>query len=113
VDQLALNPIVFQQQTNFIGIENSDWRHCLHTAAGHILPSDTEKGQTMKITMANLQKFVRKFDGVSIVDSTHKTYPLKDGGPDIWAMIEKAETFKFQGVNYSRAEFEKVLDAHL
>ena len=67
----------------------------------------------MKITMENVRKLVRDFGAVDIVDSTGKTQPLKDGSPDVWALVEKAETFRFAGSSYDRAGFEKVLERHI
>jgi hypothetical protein len=67
----------------------------------------------MQITMENVCKLVRDFGRVDIVDSTGKTQRLRDGSPDVWALIEKAERFRFAGSTYDRAGFEKVLDRHI
>ena len=59
--------------------------------------------------MESVRRLVRDFGSVDIVDTTRKTQPLKDGSADLWALIEKAETFRFAGSRYNRAEFEKLL----
>jgi hypothetical protein len=64
----------------------------------------------MTITMENVRRLVRDFGPVDIVDSSGETQPLKDGSADIWALIEKAETFVFAHSRYSRAGFERLLD---
>ena len=66
----------------------------------------------MEITLERVNKLVRNYGPVSIYDSTGKVQTLKDGNPDSWALIEKADRFRFAGQWHTRVEFEKLLDRY-
>jgi hypothetical protein len=55
---------------------------------------------------------VRDYGAVSLYDNAGKVQRLKNGNPDFWALIEKADRFHFAGQWHTREQFEKLLDRY-
>ena len=68
------------------------------------------RGVNMEISVENLRNFVRNHGSVSIVDSAGETRKLKDGSPDVWELVDKADEFHFDGKKYRRNEFAQVME---
>jgi hypothetical protein len=66
----------------------------------------------MEITHESLHQFVARYaqSDVSIFDSTGRTRTLRDGQPDVWDLVEKADTFLYAGTVYQRAQFAQLID---
>jgi hypothetical protein len=65
----------------------------------------------MKITPENIRKFVLAHGDVNILDTGGKTLRLRNGDPDFFDLVEKADRFQYNNRWYTRPEFEKLLDA--
>lgn len=56
-----------------------------------------------------LQEFVRQHGRVSITDTKGLVHTLPGGGPDIHALIERADAFLWDGLLRSREEMENLV----
>jgi hypothetical protein len=66
---------------------------------------------TAKITPAAVIAFVKKHDGVKVVDLNGKIRVLQSDLAEILDLIVNANRFHFQGKWYTRAGFSRLLDS--
>jgi hypothetical protein len=69
----------------------------------------------MTITYEALRRFVKKvgFDLSLYAPNKAELRILRDGTADLFDVIEKATTFSFGGREYTREEFEKILEQEI
>jgi hypothetical protein len=69
----------------------------------------------MAITYESLRAFVRKvgFDLNLFAPNKGELRILKDGTADVFDIIDKATIFSFGGKEYSREEFDKLLNREI
>jgi hypothetical protein len=65
----------------------------------------------VKITYDSVAEFVRKNGNVKVIDNDGNTRILKNGQPDSFELLENANLFEYEGRQYGRAAFEKLLDS--
>jgi hypothetical protein len=63
----------------------------------------------MAINYESLREFARKNGNITLYAPTGEVTILKDGTFDLLGIIEKATAFIFEGKQYTRAQFEKLL----
>jgi hypothetical protein len=66
----------------------------------------------MDITHESLHQFVARYaqSDVGVIDSTGRTRTLRDGQPDVWDLVEKADRFFYAGTVYQRAQFAQLME---
>ena len=78
-------------------------------------PASNQQGEDnrtiMEINLETLHHFVRHAqEPVTIVDSSHTTRTLQNGGPDVWELAEKADQFWYGHTPYNRAQFAQLME---
>jgi hypothetical protein len=67
------------------------------------------KEGAVAIDYESLSKFVRANGTIKLYAPNGEVTILKDGTPQVFEAIENATTFVFDGKEYTRAQFEKLL----